>query len=393
MIRYKSIQDYFIIKVFNMVLRTHLYRYHKENARLTEFAGFEMPLWYEGIIEEHMAVRNSVGIFDITHMGRAIISGIDAADFLDYILARRVSDMKINQGRYAVMLNYNGGIVDDLTVFRLAEEKFLIVYNASNREKDIKWIDRHSRYYRVSIEDVSDYTPMYAVQGPKAVDTLSKVLGESIRDIKRYWGESFSVDDIEIYATRTGYTGEDGFELYIWDTSLDDFDTAFKIWKMILDAGVEYSIKPCGLGARDTLRLEAGMCLYDHDINEETNPFEARLDITVSMDKENFIGKSVLEEVLKTGIKRVRVGITLVERGIPREGYKIYSREGDEIGRVTSGTFSPILKKGIGMGYVPLEYSEVDTEVFIDIRGRKVLGKVVNMPFYDTSKYGWKRIS
>jgi len=372
------------------VRRTHLYKYHIENAKMTIFAGFEMPLWYEGIIPEHMAVREGVGIFDVTHMGRSIVSGPEAATFLDYILSRKVSDMKIFQGRYSVMLNDYGGIIDDLTLFRLSQDEYLIVYNASNREKDYKWITRNSECYGVVIKDISDSTPMFAVQGPKSIDTLKKIFGSDVENIKRYWGKWFKLDNLNIFITRTGYTGEDGFELYLWDVPMEESVEAIRIWNLILEAGEEYNIKPCGLGARDTLRLEAGMCLYDHDISEDTNPFEAGLSFVVSLDKESFIGKNALLKA-KENIKRYRVGIRMIDKSIPRQGYKIYSIDKSEIGIVTSGSFSPILKTGIAMGYVYKEYSGVGNEVYIDIRGKMSKGIIVKMPFYDTDKYGWRR--
>jgi len=371
--------------------KTHLYEYHVKNAKMTEFAGFEMPLWYDGIIIEHLAVREGVGIFDVTHMGRALIEGVDAEDFLNYILSRDISGMKVIQGRYSLMLNEKGGIIDDLTIFKLDENKYLLVYNASNREKDLKWINKNSKCYSVSITDISDETPMFAIQGPKAIPTLNKLFNIDLDKVKRYWGVWANFNNKKILLTRSGYTGEDGYEVYLWDTPLSEWRDALELWEAILEAGSEYSIKPCGLGARDTLRLEAGMCLYDHDINEETNPFEARLDFTVSLSKENFIGKKALIKIKESGVKRIRVGIKLSEKGIPREGYKILSKNRKEIGIVTSGTFSPLLKIGIAMGYVQIEYSEEGSEVYIDIRGDLKKGIIVTPPFYDTSRYGWKR--
>lgn len=374
-----------------MARRTHLYEYHLKNAKMTEFAGFKMPLWYEGIITEHLAVRESVGIFDVTHMGRALVEGVDAEDFLNYILSRDISGMKVIQGRYTLMLNEEGGIIDDLTIFKLDENRYLIVYNASNREKDLNWINKNSKCYGVSITDISDETPMFAVQGPKAIPTLKKLFDIDLDKVKRYWGVWANFNGKKVLLTRSGYTGEDGYEVYLWDTPLSEWRDALELWETIIEAGGEYNIKPCGLGARDTLRLEAGMCLYDHDINEETNPFEAKLDFTVSLSKENFIGKKALIKIKESGINRARVGIKLTEKGIPREGYKILSEDGREIGIVTSGTFSPLLKIGIAMGYVQLEHSEEGIEVYIDIRGDLKKGVIVTSPFYDTSRYGWKR--
>ena len=370
--------------------RTHLYEFHKKYGKLTVFAGFEHALWYEGIIPEHLAVREAAGLFDVTHMGRCLIEGEDAVAFLNYVITRDVSTMNIKQGRYSVMLNERGGIIDDLTVFKLGENKFLMVYNASNREKDFNWLKKHSANYNVKLTNVSDEVVMLALQGPKAIDILQSIADKDLRSVKRYWLEWFKVDGLEVMATRSGYTGEDGFEIYLWNTPLSESERALKLWNMILEAGKPYGIKPCGLGARDTLRLEAGMCLYDHDISEDITPLEAGLDWVVSFEKGEFIGKEALLKQKEEGIKRRRVGLRIIEKGIPREHCKIY-KNGEEIGFVTSGTFSPLLKYGIGMGYVKTEYSEVGTKVEVDIRGRRFKAEIVSMPFYDTTRYGWRR--
>ncbi|MEM0057064.1 MAG: glycine cleavage system aminomethyltransferase GcvT [Candidatus Geothermarchaeota archaeon] len=368
-----------------MGYKTHLYEYHLKNARMFEFAGFEMPLWFKGIIEEHLAVRNSVGIFDVTHMGRCLIRGEDSARFLEYVLPRRISDMRVFQGRYTVLLNENGGIKDDLTIFRLSDNEFLIVYNAINRRKDFDWLVKNATNFNVEIVDISDSTPMYAVQGPYAVHTLKKIVSSdtNLSDIKRFWGTWGRIGEHTVFLTRSGYTGEDGFEIYQWDTPLTEAYRALDLWNKLLKAGEEFGIEPCGLGARDTLRLEAGYCLYDNDINEDINPYEARLDFTVDLTKEeDFIGKSALLKVKERGVEKVRVGVKLVEKGVPRRGCKIYSVDGLEIGFLTSGSYSPMLKCGIGMGYVKVEYSVAGTDVYVDLRGKLIKGVVSSLPFY-----------
>jgi len=370
--------------------RTHLYEFHKKYGKLTVFARFEHALWYEGVIPEHLAVREAAGLFDVTHMGRCLIEGEDSVAFLNYVITRDVSTMNVKQGRYSVMLNERGGIIDDLTVFKLSENKFLMVYNASNREKDFNWLKKHSANYNVKLTNVSDEVVMLALQGPKAINILQSIADKDLRSMKRYWLEWFKVNGLEVMATRSGYTGEDGFEIYLWDTPLSESERALRLWNIILEAGKPYGIKPCGLGARDTLRLEAGMCLYDHDISEDITPLEAGLDWVVSFEKGKFIGREALLKQKEEGIKRKRVGLKMIEKGIPREHYKIY-KNGEEIGFVTSGTFSPLLKYGIGMGYVKTEYSEVGTKVEIDIRGRRFKAELADMPFYDTTRYGWKR--
>ena len=370
--------------------RTHLYNFHQQRGHLTTFAGFEHALWYEGIIPEHMAVRNAVGLFDITHMGRCTVKGVNAADLLDYLLTRDISPMKINQGHYTVMCNNHGGIMDDLVVFRLREDTFFLVYNAGNREKDYEWIHSHANDFDVQTRDVSDEVAMFAVQGPKALATLQTLSSVDVSGIRRYWGSWASLNNLEVLLTRSGYTGEDGFEVYLWNTSLEKPEKAEKLWQIILKAGEECGIKPCGLGARDTLRLEAGMCLYGNDIDENTTPLEAKLIFTVRFEKDNFIGKDALLRQKVESPKRVRVGLRMLKRGIPRHGYEIFL-DGEKIGDVTSGTFSPLLQRGIGMGYVPTEHGTIGTQVDIKIRKTFQSAEIVEMPFYDTKRYGWQR--
>lgn len=374
-----------------MVRQTVLYPMHlKLGATMGEFAGFEHALWYEGVIPEHLAVRNAVGLFDITHMGRCTVRGVNAAALLDYLLTRDISSMKINQGHYTVMCNNHGGIIDDLVVFRLHEDTFFVVYNAGNREKDYKWIYSHAKDFNVQTRDVSDEVAMFAVQGPKALATLQPLSDVDLSGIQRYWGRWVNLNDLEVLLTRSGYTGEDGFEVYLWGTPLEEPEKAEKLWQTILKAGEEYGIKPCGLGARDTLRLEAGMCLYGNDINENTTPLEAKLTFTVSFEKDNFIGKDALLKQKDEGLKRIRVGLQMLKRGIPRHGYEIFL-DGKEIGHVTSGTFSPLLQYGVGMGYVPPEHAAIGTQVDIKIRKSFFSAEIVKMPFYDTTRYGWQR--
>lgn len=255
--------------------RTHLHAFHTSHGHLVDFAGFEMPMWYEGITPEHLAVRESVGLFDVTHMGRSLISGKGSAKFLDYVTTRRPSTLRLLRGQYNVMCNDRGGIIDDVTVFRFDNERFFVVYNAGNREKDYQWLVTHGSAYDVTIEDLSNQIPMFALQGPKATATLQKLTSTDLKSIKRYRFNWLEVANRKVLVTRSGYTGEDGFELYLWDVPLSEPANAIKFWNRLLEAGEEFKIKPCGLGARDTLRLEAGMNLYGNDIDEDTTPFEA----------------------------------------------------------------------------------------------------------------------
>ena len=350
-----------------------------------------MPLWYKGIIPEHLAVRNSVGIFDISHMGRVIITGIDSERFLNYVITNDVSVLSPNSAQYSVMCDENGGIIDDFVVYRLETEKFLIVFNASNREKDYNWLVKNAEGFDVKVEEVSDNVAMFAVQGPKAEKSLQKISTEDLSKIGRFKGGHSRLVGVEVFLSRTGYTGEDGFEVFVWNAALSKPDNAVKLWNTILDAGKTFGIEPCGLGARDTLRLEAGMCLYGNDIDENTAPLEARLSFVVKFQKSSFMGKDALLEQKNEGIKRKRVGIRMIESGIPRLRFEIYDDKGEKMGYMTSGTFSPLLKCGIGMAYVKVSQAQKGNTVHVKIRNKLVKGKIVSFPFYDTEKYGYKR--
>jgi len=373
------------------VRRTQLYGTHKQTAKLTVFAGFEMPLWYKGIKSEHLAVRNSVGIFDISHMGRVTIKGVDSERFLNFVITNDVSALSPNSAQYSVMCNENGGIKDDFVVYRLEPEKFLIVFNASNREKDYDWLVKNAEGFDVKIEEVSGNVAMFAVQGPKAEETLQRISTEDLSKIGRFKGNHSRLADVEIFLSRTGYTGEDGFEVFVWNASLSKPENAVKLWNTLLDVGKAFRIEPCGLGARDTLRLEAGMCLYGSDIDEKTTPLEARLSFVVKFQKGNFIGKDALLKQKSEGIKRKRVGIRMTESGIPRPKFEICDDKGEGIGYMTSGTFSPLLKCGIGMAYVKIDQAQKGNIVNVKIRNKLAKGKIVSFPFYDANKYGYKR--
>jgi aminomethyltransferase len=373
------------------VRKTQIYEIHKKMAKMTEFAGFEMPLWYKGITEEHLAVRNSVGVFDVSHMGRVIITGKDALSFLNYVITNDVTILTPNSALYSVMCNENGGIIDDFVVSRLEEEKFMLVPNATNREKDYNWLVKKAEGFKVKIEDISDHVAMFAVQGPNAEKTLQKICTADLSKIERFKCATARLADVEVFLSRTGYTGEDGFEVYIWNAPLNKPDNALKVWNAILEAGKPFGIEPCGLGARDTLRLEAGLCLYGNDIDENTTPLEARLGFVVKFQKDNFIGKSALLKQKEEGVKRRRVGLQMVGQGIPRQGFKIYNDKGENIGHVTSGIFSPLLKRGIAMAYIQAQQAQEGNIVNIEIRGKPAKAKIVPFPFYDAEKYGYKR--
>ena len=369
--------------------RTHLYEYHKKFGSLTEFAGFEMPLWYEAIAPEHLAVRNSAGIFDVTHMGRSLVSGSKAAEFLDYVMTRDPSHLNHLQGQYTLLCNNQGGIKDDLTVFRLGTEEFLVIYNASNREKDFNWLEGEATGFEVKVRDVSDSIAMFAIQGPKAQAVLQRLLPTDLATVKRYWLTFTSYKGKKVSISRNGYTGEDGFEIHLWDTPLSRPQDAIELWSDVLAFGKD-EIRPCGLGARDTLRLEAGMCLYGNDIDEETTPFEAKLDFAVKLEKPRFIGRDALVQQKQKGVTRTRVGLKMLGRAIPRRGFPVLSK-GERVGELTSGTFSPLLQYGIAMAYLRTESASEGTTVDVDVRGWSAEAIVAAMPFYDLGKYGWRR--
>ncbi len=366
-----------------------LSQFHRRLGRITDFAGFELPLWYEGIVPEHMAVRTQVGLFDVSHMGRIRIRGDKTAEFLDYVTTRQPSQLQPLQGHYTVMCNQQGGIIDDLIVYNLGDH-FLMVYNAANRRKNYQWLMSHADAFNVQLEDISDESVMYALQGPLAIQLIQKITPEDVTQIKRFRVNMVTISDTQILLMRSGYTGENGFELILSDVSHEKPEKAIQLWQTILEEGRDEGIKPCGLGARDSLRLEAGLCLYGNDLTEKITPLEAGLPFVVKLEKEKFIGRTALTHQHQEGVSQIRVGLTMVDPGIPRPEHRVY-RDGIEEGSVTSGGFSPILKRGIAMGYLPPKFSEVGTQVMIKIREKASTAQVASMPFYDTEKYGARR--
>jgi aminomethyltransferase len=369
--------------------KTHIYNYHAEHGNVVDFGGFAMPVWYEGIKAEHNSVRDSCGIFDTCHMGRTWATGPDVERFLNYVVTNDLSKLEPNGGLYTVMCKPTGGIVDDLITYKINDEKYWIVYNSSTREKDFKWLKKNSKDFDVSLKDVSDQVAMIAVQGPKAEEVMQKITAQDVSEIQRFTIAELTVSGYNVMAARTGYTGENGFEIYAPDTTPESPEKALKIWNDLIGAGAV----PCGLGARDSLRLEAGLWLYGNDIDENINPLEAGLSWTVKLKKTGyFIGQRAIQKMKDEGIKKRLVGIKMEERGIPRHGYAVLNKEEEEIGVVTSGGLSPTLGYGIAMAFVPSKYRKRGTELYIQIRKKPVKGKVVkHRPFYDDSVYGWKR--
>jgi aminomethyltransferase len=368
--------------------KTHVYDYHAKHGNIVDFGGFSMPVWYDGIQSEHKSVRDSCGIFDTSHMGRTFVDGPDTEKFLNYIVTNNVYRLEPGNGLYTVMCKPSGGIVDDLITYKLSTERYLVVYNASNRDKDFKWLKKNTKGFKVKLNEVSDNVAMIACQGPKAQEVLQKLTDQDLSQIKRFGIADLTISGYEMMAARTGYTGEDGFEIFIIDCPLQNPEKALKVWDDLIESGAV----PSGLGARDSLRLEAGLWLYGNDIDESINPLEAGLRWTVKLKKPGyFIGRRAIQKMRKEGVKKVLIGIRMEGRGIPRHGYEIMDEE-KEIGLVTSGGLSPSLNVGIAMGYVPPEYKKIGTELNIKIRNRLVKGKVVkHRPFYDDSVYGWKR--
>ena len=345
-------------------------------AKMHEFAGYNMPIEYSGIIDEHLTVCNGVGVFDVSHMGEFWVKGPHALDFLQKVTSNNVAALVPGKIQYTCFPNEDGGIVDDLLVYQYEPEKYLLVVNASNIEKDWNWCVSHNTE-GAELENSSDNMAQLAVQGPKAIQALQKLTDINLADIPYY---TFKVGEFagekNVIISNTGYTGAGGFELYFYP------DAAMKIWDAVFEAGAEFGIKPIGLGARDTLRLEMGVCLYGNDFDDTTSPIEAGLGwITKFVDGKNFTNRSMLEKQKAEGTVRKLVGFEMIDRGIPRHGYELTTAEGDKIGVVTSGTMSPIRKIGIGMGYVKPEYSKIGTEICIDMRGRKLKAVVVKPPF------------
>jgi aminomethyltransferase len=352
-------------------------------AKMVDFGGWDMPVEYSGLIAEHIAVRTAVGVFDVSHMGDILIRGPQALPAVQHISMNDASKLQVGQAHYSALLYPEGTFVDDVIVHKLGENDYLLVINAGTREKDYGWVKKNVAGFRCHADDIGDYYTQLAIQGPKAVGVLKKLTDVDLSTIKNYWFTHGTVCGIpNTLIARTGYTGEDGFEIYI----PADFATSTRVWNEVLDAGKEFGILPCGLGARNTLRLEAKMALYGHEISDSINVWEAGLDRFCKMEKGDFIGRAALERAKAQPLKRTLIGLEMIERGIARDGYRIFSEDGQEIGYVTSGSPAPFLKKNIALAYVPPQYSQTGTELKVEIRGQKVGAQVVPTPFYKRPK-------
>lgn len=348
---------------------------HKDlGAKMVPYAGFEMPVQYAGVNQEHLVVRNGVGVFDVSHMGQFFIKGPEALELLQYIGSNDASKVKVGQAQYICLTNEKGGIVDDLIIYRMSEDEWMLVVNASNIDKDWEWINKHNKF-DVEIENRSDQLSLLAIQGPKAIEAMQSLTDENLAEIPFY---NFKVAEFagakDVIISATGYTGSGGFEIYF------DNQYAEMMWEKVMEAGKDFGIEPCGLAARDTLRLEKGFCLYGNEINEDISPLEAGLGWITKLNKD-FIGKDVIAQQKENGIEKKLIGFKLIERGVPRQDYKILDENENEIGVVTSGTQSPVLKEGIGMGYVKTDLAEVGNQILIQVRNKTIKAEIVKTPF------------
>src|SRR6202158_4882442 len=357
-------------------------------AKMVEFNGWDMPVEYPvsigcGIVAEHMAVRTGVGIFDVSHMGDIRLAGPEALTAVQRISMNDASRLAVGQAQYSALLYPQGTFVDDVIVHRLGEDEYLLVINAGTREKDFNWVRDNTRQFNCAVENLSDDFTQIAIQGPKGVDVLQKLTDADLSAVKFYWLTRGTVCGLKnILMGRTGYTDEDGFEIYI----PPDEKTSARVWYEILAAGKEFGVVPCGLGARNTLRLEGKLPLYGHEISDTINVWEAGLDRFCKMEKPEFIGRAALEEAKTAGLKRALVGLEMVERGIARDRYKVLNDDGQEIGYVTSGSPAPFLKKNIALAYLPPDFKNLGSTMKVEIRGQGVKAQVVPTPFYKRPK-------
>ena len=349
--------------------------HEKLGAKMVPFAGYNMPVQYEGVNAEHEVVRNAVGVFDVSHMGEFLISGSTAIDLIQKVSSNDATVLEVGKAQYSCMPNNDGGIVDDLIIYKIKEEQYLLVVNASNIDKDWNWISQHNAF-GAEMKNISEEYSLLAIQGPKAVEAMQSLTSIDLSAIKYYHFEVADFAGAEhVIISATGYTGSGGFEIYCKNTEVE------QIWNKVFEAGKDFGIKPAGLAARDTLRLEMGFCLYGNDINDTTSPLEAGLGWITKFSKD-FVNSENLKAQKEAGVSKKLVGFKMVDRGIPRHDYEIVDANGNIIGIVTSGTQAPSLGKAIGLGYVTTELSVPDSEIFIRIRNKDVAAKVVKLPFY-----------
>lgn len=350
--------------------------YQKYNAKIVDFHGWALPIQFSSIIQEHQAVRNLVGLFDVSHMGEILIQGQEALPFLDYALTNQISGLQSGCIRYSPLCLETGGTVDDLLVYALQPDKYLLVVNASNIIKDLDFLRRSSLGYQVAVTDLSAETAQLALQGPNAISVLSALTSIPLAEMGYYqFIDDLTIAGCNVLLSRTGYTGENGFEIYLRP------DQAAHLWETLMETGASYGITPAGLGARDTLRFEAGLPLYGNELSETISPVEAGLKRFIKLSKPNFIGKEQLQNQIVKGVQRRLIGVQMIERGIPRSGYQVF-KDGRLIGLVTSGSYCPTLRQNLAMALIDTTFAQPNIDVTIDIRGKKLQAKTVKIPFY-----------
>lgn len=358
------------------LLKTPLYGiYERYGAKIVDFAGWALPVQFSGVIHEHETVRTRAGLFDVSHMGEILISGKNSAEFLDHMLANEVFTLEPGKIRYAHLCNQNGGVVDDVLVYRYDENEYLLVVNAANTQKDFDWIKSYAPK-DVNIENISDNIAQMAIQGPASEKIIQSLTSVNLSQIGYYsFVRNIKIAGYNCMLSRTGYTGEDGFEIYCSP------ENAVSLWECIIEAGKDYDLLPVGLGARDTLRFEACMPLYGHELSEEISPLEAGLERYVKLTKPDFIGKKALVKQVAYGLRRKLMGLEMLDRGIPRNGYSVLLN-GERIGYVTSGSYCPTLKKNLGLALLKIQYADIGRIVEVEIRGKELKAKVIGIPFY-----------
>lgn len=361
--------------------KTPLYDVHMTSgAKVIEFGGWLMPVQYAGILEEHRAVRTAAGLFDVSHMGEVKVTGEDAVGYINHLITNDCRSLSVNQAMYSPMCYSHGGVVDDLLVYRQGERDFLLVINAGNIDKDVTWLKEQAKGFQIELQDQSAETAEIALQGPRAQEILQSLVAGDLQSMKYYWfWPEVDVQGITCLISRTGYTGEDGFELYCAAKE------ATALWQLLLEAGKSHGLVPAGLGARDTLRFEAALPLYGHELSEQITPFEAGLGMFVKLTKEEFVGMTALAEQKQAGVTRKIVGLEMTGRGIARAGYKCFAN-GKEIGVITSGSFAPTIGKNLALALLNIEYTQIGTAIGVEIRGKEIEAVVIPKPFYKRGK-------
>lgn len=354
--------------------------YQKYHAKIFDFHGWALPVQFSSIIQEHHAVRNQVGLFDVSHMGEILVRGPESLPFLDYVLTNQISGIQPGNVRYSPLCLETGGTVDDLLIYALKPDEYLLVVNASNIQKDFEYLSGYSSKFQVTLTDLSAETAQLAIQGPNALTVLSLLTKTPLATMGYYqFIDNFDLAGFSVLISRTGYTGEDGFEIYLHP------DKVISLWEILMETGKPFGITPAGLGARDTLRFEAGLPLYGNELSETISPVEAGLKRFIKLEKPDFLGKGQLEKELREGTKRSLIGLCMIDRGIPRTGYKVFNKE-KEIGFVTSGSYCPTLNQNLAMALVETAYAQPDLTLSIDVRGKIVRAKTVKLPFYSRLK-------